>query len=300
MKSSLLRSEPMAIFLMIGSSRSAADPWRYCGVTAVSSTTTPAALALARAAAAPTSSTLAAAMRARAATSSRRANSPPAMGDPSGRGVGAAAYRRLPRSAAVDLAAHDPAPLRDLAVADETEVGVERLGTGVEVRTALRLAVVDLLRVRLDGPAAGAPDLLEDRRHRGPGDASPAVLAAGEDAADAPARELVELLLVGRGVLDVRQLVGRPELAPADAPVTVVDEDLVDGLLPGVALLGLAVVLPAAAEPFGVEADAPAAAPDPVVGLDELGEVVPGLGRQEPGPVKRRLDLTHQLGVGPQ
>src|SRR5215207_3566774 len=75
----LLRSDPRAIFLMIGSSRLAATPATYCGVTAVSSTTTPAALALARPAAAPTSSTDAAASRARAATSSSSAKRPPLM-----------------------------------------------------------------------------------------------------------------------------------------------------------------------------------------------------------------------------
>ena len=63
MISSLLRSEPTAIRRMIGSSRSAASPWTYCGVTAVSSTTTPAALTLARPAATPMSSTDAAAAR---------------------------------------------------------------------------------------------------------------------------------------------------------------------------------------------------------------------------------------------
>ncbi len=47
MMSSLLRIEPMAIRLIIGSSRSAVTPWTYCGVTAVSSTTTPAAFAVA-------------------------------------------------------------------------------------------------------------------------------------------------------------------------------------------------------------------------------------------------------------
>ena len=54
---SLFFSDPLAIRLMIGSSRSAARPWTYAGVTAVSSTTTPAALTLARPAAAPMSST---------------------------------------------------------------------------------------------------------------------------------------------------------------------------------------------------------------------------------------------------
>src|SRR5829696_4410185 len=68
MISSLLRSEPIAILRMIGSSRSAASPCTYCGVTAVSSTTTPAAFTLARPAAAPMSSTEAAAARASPAT----------------------------------------------------------------------------------------------------------------------------------------------------------------------------------------------------------------------------------------
>ena len=79
MMTSLLRSEPIVIRLIIGSSRSAVTPWTYCGVTAVSSTTTPAAFVVARPAAAPTSSIDAAASRARAATSSSSAKSPPAM-----------------------------------------------------------------------------------------------------------------------------------------------------------------------------------------------------------------------------
>ena len=76
----LLPSDPRAIRAIMGSSRDGSTPCTYCGVTAVSSTTTPAALTLARPAAAATSSTLAAAMRASTATSSRRAASPPAMG----------------------------------------------------------------------------------------------------------------------------------------------------------------------------------------------------------------------------
>src|SRR5687768_178341 len=139
MNRSLLRSEPLAIRLMIGSSRAAADPWRYCGVTAVSSTTTPAALALARPAAAPTSSTLAAAMRARAATSSRRANSPPAMGRSFEVECRVRASLSTARFPGVHPQAHDPAPLGDLAVAHESELLVERLGSGVEVRPALGL-----------------------------------------------------------------------------------------------------------------------------------------------------------------
>src|SRR5829696_10173272 len=85
MMSSLLRSDPTAMRRMIGSSRSAVRPCTYCGVTAVSSTTTPAAFTLARPAAAPMSSTEAAAARASTATSSNRATSPPATRGPSGR-----------------------------------------------------------------------------------------------------------------------------------------------------------------------------------------------------------------------
>src|SRR4051794_34822992 len=79
MKSSLLRSDPRAIRRMTGSSRSAAMPCTYCGVTAVSSTTTPAAFALARPAAAPMSSTDAEAIRASVAMSSNSPNSPALM-----------------------------------------------------------------------------------------------------------------------------------------------------------------------------------------------------------------------------
>ena len=280
MKSSLLRSEPMAICLMIGSSRSAADPWRYCGVTAVSSTTTPAALALARPAAAPTSSTLAAAMRASAATSSRRANSPPAMGDPSGQWVGwcvrwAAAYRR-PRTPSSSVPPEGRAQtstvrritqrhLAILPVTDEAELLVERLRAGVQVGAALRLPVDDLLRIGLDHSPAGRGDLSEHGRHRGPRDALPAVLAAGEDAADPPLRQGREVRLVGRGVLDAGELVGGAELAPADRVAAVVHQHLVHGAPVGVRPLGNPVVLGGPGQALGVEADAPAPAPHAVV-----------------------------------
>ena len=79
MISNLLRSEPIAIFLMIGSSRLGFTPCTNRGVTAVSSTTTPAALALARPAAPATSSTLAAVNFASAAMSSSSAASPAAI-----------------------------------------------------------------------------------------------------------------------------------------------------------------------------------------------------------------------------
>src|ERR1700739_3737659 len=61
--------------LMIGNSRSAAIPWTYWGVTAVSSMITPAALAVAR--------PLAAASRASTATSSRSPKRPALIAFPS-------------------------------------------------------------------------------------------------------------------------------------------------------------------------------------------------------------------------
>ena len=82
MNTSLLRNDPTAMRRIMGSSRSGLNPCTYRGVTAVSSTTTPAAFALARPAARPTSSMDAAAIFAIVATSSSRAASPPLIGCP--------------------------------------------------------------------------------------------------------------------------------------------------------------------------------------------------------------------------
>lgn len=78
---SLLRSDPLVIFQMTGNSRSGVSPTTYLGVTAVSSMTIPAALALAFAVCPATSSSEAAAILAMAAISSRSANKPEAMGN---------------------------------------------------------------------------------------------------------------------------------------------------------------------------------------------------------------------------
>lgn len=96
MISSLLRIDPMAIFLMIGSSRFGFAPCTNRGVTAASSTTTPTAFALARPAAAPMSSTEAAAIFAIAATSSSSAASPPAMRYPLSAGTSSGSPLRRP------------------------------------------------------------------------------------------------------------------------------------------------------------------------------------------------------------
>ncbi len=111
----------------------------------------------------------------------------------------------------------------------------------------------------------------------------------------------LRVALVGLEVLDVGQLVGCAELAPADRLVAVVDQHLVDRARAGVLLLGRPVVLRGATQPLRVEAHAPAPAPHPVVGLDERGEVVPGVGRQQPRPVGRlvrRHSSRHDVRLG--
>ena len=75
----LLTRDPVAIRLMIGSSRFGSMPSTYCGVTAVSSTTTATAFVLALTAPAAMSYRLAAVALTSAAMSSRRAASPRAM-----------------------------------------------------------------------------------------------------------------------------------------------------------------------------------------------------------------------------
>ena len=84
MMTSLLMSEPLVMRQIIGNSRWGLIPSTYCGVTAASSTTTPAAFTEVLPARAATSSTLEAAERAIRATSSSRAKRPPAINYPSG------------------------------------------------------------------------------------------------------------------------------------------------------------------------------------------------------------------------
>src|SRR6187200_3180768 len=152
----LLRSEPIAIFLMIGSSRWAATPATYCGVTAVSSTTTPAALALARPAAAPTSSTDAAASLARAATSSSSANRPPLMLVPGGSGS-----REQPSNSSSVVDEADRQVLGRVPAAQQ-ERGVPR-----DLRGGVRVDCLDAYAVR--GRRRLEPTaLLTDQRVVGP------------------------------------------------------------------------------------------------------------------------------------
>ena len=152
----------------------------------------------------------------------------------------------------------------------------------MEVGPALRITSLDLLRVSLDEPTASLLDGGESGAEPSPCDPVTTVAATGEDAADPPVRKCAELPGVGFRVLDVRKLHRRPVLAPADTVISVINEDLVDGAVADVGLLGVAIPSRgvALADALGVETHAPAPAPDPVVGLHQPGEVVPGGGRK--------------------
>src|SRR3981081_744778 len=108
--------------LKAGNSRSAAIPWTYCGVTAVSSMTTPAAFALARPAAAVS--------RARAATSSSSPNKPALIASPPScwrlPGLSSARGPSLPPAPSLAWRGRYPqvAARRQLLFADEGEHGL--------------------------------------------------------------------------------------------------------------------------------------------------------------------------------
>src|SRR4051812_14549842 len=188
--------------------------------------------------------------------------------------------------------ADDPGVLAHLPHAGEPVV-LEQLDGRAEQEPALRDAAVGHLGDRLDEPAAGRGDLVERTAERGPGDAPTAMLAVDVEAGDPPVGRRRRVLLVDAAVLDVRQLGGAAVLAPAlrDA-VLVEDQRGVRPAGPHELLLDRAVAGLAGAA-LRVEADAPAAAEDPVVALDDLGEGVPG------GRVERPDGERHQRPTVP-
>ena len=92
---------------------------------------------------------------------------------------------------------------------------VQLLRAGVQVGATLRRPLLGLFRVGLDDASAGPPDLVEGRRHRGAATPLPRS-CAGEDAADPPVRRIVGSSLVGAAFLMLGSSGGRAELAPAD------------------------------------------------------------------------------------
>src|SRR5262245_50188805 len=125
-------------------------------------------------------------------------------------------YRRL--RVWLDHLRNDPAVLADLAVADESEPFVRRQSTVEEESRRNRAGG---LRVALHPPAAEIRDEVERTRERRGGDALAPVPLADEVARDPPVRQCRQALLVRSAVLDPRHLVGRAELAPAQAVVPI-------------------------------------------------------------------------------
>src|SRR5680860_1248235 len=144
-------------------------------------------------------------------------------------------------------------------------------------------AIVGLLRVALDRAAAVAGDLVQRPAERGVGDAAAAQALAGEEAGNAPVREGGEAVVVAAPALDLRQLAGRSELAPAQALVAVEDERGVGAaLVYALLLLGSVLRRGAPLAQLDVEAHAPAASPHAVVRLDQPGKRGPRVHVQRP------------------
>src|SRR3954454_16352990 len=153
-------------------------------------------------------------------------------------------------------------------------------------------AALGVLGIALHGASPEPRDLVHSARARGGGDPAAPVLAVDEEAGDPPIRKGDETVEVRAAALDARQLVGRPELTPSDAPRAVVHERGVGPPFPDSGLL-LGPVLRhglRAPDPFGVKAHAPAAAPYAVVALDQLREIRPGALVQTPR-AQARADL---------
>jgi hypothetical protein len=100
-----------------------------------------------------------------------------------------------------------------------------------------------VLRVALDPTATEPGDQPQRARQAGGGRALATVSLADEAAGDPPVRELGQPLLVGDPVLDPGHLLGRTELAPADALVAVEDEGCVRRALADPRELPVAVVV---------------------------------------------------------
>jgi len=112
------------------------------------------------------------------------------------------------------------------------------------------------------------------------GDALTAIGFVHEEAGDAPVGELLQTGRIGLAVLDARQLIGRAKLAPADAGIAVIDQGRMGATFADARLLIAAALLdaPCVWLALGMERHAPAAAPDPVMPLDQSGEGRPGRG----------------------
>src|SRR5580698_10544432 len=164
--------------------------------------------------------------------------------------------------------------LRDLALSGETAALEHRDGR-VVAEAACQLCVLDIVRIALDPPAAKASDFGEGAVERGGRHAFSAMATGDEEAGDAPVGQVRQPGLISLEALDPRQLPGRTELAPADAVIALEDERRLRTPLGDQLRLLRAVHRRryAPARTFGVEAHAPAAAPDAIVLFSQAREV---------------------------
>ena len=88
-----------------------------------------------------------------------------------------------------DAKTHDPAPLGDATVADESELFEQALWPSMQVGAALRVTSIHLLWVGLDQASASMCYRGQHRGNSGPGHAFAAGSGAGEQAADPPVRQ---------------------------------------------------------------------------------------------------------------
>src|SRR6185369_2159202 len=183
-----------------------------------------------------------------------------------------------------DHPAHDPRVRAELPPAGEPGL-LEQLHGGGEQESRRRVPAGGHLGDGLDEPAAGQRDQVERPGQRRAGDAVAPVLLVDEEAGDPPVRPRRRVLVVGTPVLDAGQLAGTAVLAPPLHDAVLVEHER------GVRAAGPdAVLLDRAAHraplrPFRVEPEAPAAAEDAVVALDEVRERRPRRGVEGPDGV---------------
>ena len=88
------------------------------------------------------------------------------------------------------MQAHDPAPLGDSAITDESELFEQAFWPGVQVGAALRVTPGNLLGIGLDQAPAQLRYRSQRRGNSGPRHTVAAVPGASEQAADPPVRQL--------------------------------------------------------------------------------------------------------------
>jgi len=174
----------------------------------------------------------------------------------------------IPGRHLADVPGHHPMVLSDLPITLEPVALEERNGCVVE-QSARNLPPSGLLRIALHEATPQPGDLVERASEGGVRRTPMTVSATYEEARDAPLGQEAQIRVVRLTLLDPRELVGRPELAPPNALGCVVDERSMrppfsaPGFLEPAALLRSVQVRGA----LLVEAEAPAPTPDPVVVL---------------------------------